>query len=81
MNTLRRFDPHHGIQPIGTWWTLEKGTRRATCVLTTHMLGWELCVTVDGELIRSQVVKDEESVFDTADDWRRAWNEKGWEQP
>jgi hypothetical protein len=59
-------------------WTLAKGTRTAECVITTHPLGWELRVTLDGELVRSQVCKTETGTLDTSDGWRRDWRAKGW---
>jgi hypothetical protein len=59
-------------------WTLRKGAWSVTCVLTTHVLGWELTVRVGDELVRSEVCKQQNAVFDVADAWKSQWTAKGW---
>jgi hypothetical protein len=59
-------------------WTVRKNGRTAACTLATHVLGWELRITLDGELVRSQVCKTETSTLDTSDGWRKDWEGRGW---
>ena len=54
-----------------------KGKRKASCELWTHVLGWELRLVASGELLRSQVCRTQEEVFDTFEQWKAAMLEKG----
>jgi len=70
MPTLRAFDNFRGAEPLGALWTLHKQKRTAVCSLSTHPLGWEVTARVDGELMRSEVCKNEARVFDVAEAWK-----------
>lgn len=59
-------------------WQLTKRRRSARCGLWSHPLGWELRVTVDGELVRSQAYRVAEDVLADSQQWRRQFAEKGW---
>ena len=50
----------------------------ARCALWTHQFGWELRLTVNGSLIRSQVSKVYTEVLDAAEEWQRTMREEGW---
>jgi hypothetical protein len=78
VDVFRRFDSYRGMEPLGPMWTVTKNGRTAACSLATHVLGWELRILLDGELIRSEVCKTEPGVFDTSDGWRRDCEAKGW---
>jgi hypothetical protein len=55
------------------------GVQRAACQLWSHQFGWELWITIDGELHRSQVCRSQEEVLDMIDRWKAALLAKGWE--
>lgn len=78
MTALRRYDSFRGIEPLAEMWTLTKDARTAVCTLTTNPLGWQVTITLNGELYRSQVCKIEADVFDTSAAWRKDWEAKGW---
>jgi hypothetical protein len=61
------------------WFRLTKGTRNAVCAMFSHQLGWELRLTIDGELIQSQVCRSDEEVLSTWENWLAAMKEKGWQ--
>lgn len=63
---------------LGDLWTLRKVGREAACVLVGHPLGVELRVSVGGELQRSQAFKDGVDAIALADEWRAAFEAKGW---
>jgi hypothetical protein len=46
-----------------------------------HQFGWELRLTVNGSLIRSQISRVYSEVLDAADEWQRAMREEGWQLP
>ena len=50
----------------------------ARCALWTHQFGWELRLTVNGSLIRSQVSRDCAEVVNAAKEWQRTMREEGW---
>jgi hypothetical protein len=79
MLTLRPYDTYRKTETLGEMWTLHKGARVARCTLRTHPMGWEIVAAVDGEMSQTQVCRTERAVFDTSDDWRGAWESKGWE--
>lgn len=78
MLALRPYDPFRKAEELGAMWTLHKGARTATCKLGTHPLGWELVVTLDREMVQTQVCKFERDVLDTSETWRAVWESKGW---
>jgi hypothetical protein len=58
---------------------LAKGDRaHARCALWSHQFGWELRLTVNGSLVRSQVSRVFAEVADAAEEWQRAMREEGW---
>jgi hypothetical protein len=63
--------------------TLRKARARtaheASCQVWTHQFGWELRLEVNGDLLRSQVCRSEAAVRETADTWKAALLEKGWQ--
>ena len=64
---------------LGIAWTLKKRNHIAQCILFSHQFGWELRLTVNGSLVRSQVSRVVAEVVDAADEWQRAMREEGWE--
>jgi hypothetical protein len=44
----------------------------------SHLFGWELRLGADGELIASQVCRNNEHVLTTQEQWKKAMIEKGW---
>ena len=67
----------------GTLWTLHKASgcraREAKCEVVSNPIGWELRLTVDGELVRSEVCRSMTGYRDVADGWRIAFVELGWQ--
>lgn len=59
-------------------WELRKDRRVARCALWSHPLGWEVRITVDGELLRSQAHRHEESVLRELDESRAQFVDKRW---
>lgn len=59
-------------------WALRKGRHQATCVLVGHPMGSEVRVEIDGELQRSEAFREGAQAAATAEDWRKAFEEKGW---
>jgi hypothetical protein len=50
----------------------------AICYLRTHPLGWELVLTVNESLQRSEVCRSQDEVLDKCESWRAAMVERGW---
>jgi hypothetical protein len=48
------------------------------CHLQTHQFGWEVVLTVNSSLQRSQVCRSQDEVLDTTERWRAAMIDKGW---
>ena len=67
---LMRYNPVHGVQNMGNFWTLTKGEKRLVCALHTHRMGWELRVWYGSELVRSQVCETQDDVLSTAETWK-----------
>jgi hypothetical protein len=61
------------------WFRLHKEKREAVCAMFSHQFGWELRLTIDGELIQSQVCRSQEEVLNTWETWLAAMKEKGWQ--
>jgi hypothetical protein len=55
---------------LATAWTLEKRKHRASCRLVEHPLGVEVLLAVDGDLLRSQVMRVKDAAVSLAADWR-----------
>lgn len=62
---------------IGTVWTVSKAGVTCDCILSTHPLGWELRMRGQ-DLIRSQVCKTEDEVFDVSERWSAEAESRGW---
>ena len=59
-------------------WQMRKGQRSARSALWSHPIGWELRVTVDAELVRSQAHRLADDVVRDLASWRDQFVEKGW---
>ena len=59
-------------------WTLRRGHKTAECVAWSHHFGWELRLTIDGELIQSHVVRSTEELVGVQEAWKAAMAQKGW---
>ena len=68
-------------EELAELWTLTKREHRARCVIVTHPLGWELRLTVNGELLRGQVHRDQLALLTDSDQWRTALQQKDWRLP
>ena len=60
-------------------WQFRKGGRSARCTLWSHPLGWELRVTVEDELLRSQAYRVADDVVCDVAKWRQQFAAKGWQ--
>ena len=59
--------------------SLSKSDRaHARCTLWSHQFGWELRLTVNGSLVRSQVSRVVAEILDAAEEWQRTMREEGW---
>lgn len=76
--TVTAYDPYVGIRTLGSMWVLRRGDLEASCVVTTHPLGWELQLKYGDLLMRSHVCKDAISLMEMADAWRKQVEAKGW---
>ena len=82
MNTPQR--EHWSGQPgeLTEAWRLRKlgcgPAKEAVCRLLSHQFGWELRLEANGELIGSQVCRNNEQVLTTQEQWKKAMVEKGW---
>ena len=50
----------------------------AICHLQTHQLGWEVVLTVNASLQRSEVCRSQDEMLDLTERWNSALIEKGW---
>ena len=57
---------------------LTKGDDRLVCELWSHPFGWELRLEDSRELLRSQVCRTFDEVFDIFGSWKEALQEQGW---
>ena len=62
----------------GEIWTLRKGGHVALCELWTHPLGREIRVTIDGEWQRGEAFRSMSELLDTATEWKKSFEAKGW---
>jgi hypothetical protein len=59
--------------------SLSKGDRRtARFALWSHEFGWELRLTLNGSLIRSQVAREFADILTAIDEWKAAMGKDGW---
>jgi hypothetical protein len=59
-------------------WALTKGGKTATCEVWSHVLGFELRAFVGAELVQSQVCRSQDELVRVQDEWRAAFEAKGW---
>jgi hypothetical protein len=82
LEVLQRYAWHGTPVHVGDLFRLHKQREAkrldAVCRLTSHQLGWELRLEVNGELQRSEVCRSQDAVLDTSDAWKAAMTEKGW---
>jgi hypothetical protein len=73
-DTLERAVWHGQPVSLGTAFELLKakgsGQLRAVCSLHSHRFGVELRLSVNGELLRSQVCRSKDDALDTSEHWR-----------
>ena len=62
---------------MGEVWTLHEGSRMATCRLSTHPIGGEARVEVDGEMHRTQAGRAWQPLIDLALEWKAQFERKG----
>jgi len=65
-------------QLLSPAWTLRKGAKTVECAVWTHVLGVELRAFVGDELLQTHVCKSQEEVIRVQDEWRAAFEAKGW---
>lgn len=58
-------------------WMVRKGARAAECSVWTHPQGVELRLSVGGDLLRSEVIRDQDALIRVQDAWRQALEAKG----
>lgn len=75
---LKRYDFYSGPKSLGDLWTLKRDHLNMRCALSTHSLGWELRLTSNTTLLRSQVCKTETDVYNMSDAWKAEATLKGW---
>jgi len=63
---------------LGEVWTLRKGSRVAVCRFTTHPIGGEVRLEIDGEMLRTGAEREWRPLLILATDWRDQFLEKGW---
>jgi hypothetical protein len=59
-------------------WTLTKSNKTTTCEVWSHVLGFELRALVSAELVQSQVCKSQDEMIRVQEEWRAAFEAKGW---
>jgi hypothetical protein len=61
-------------------WTLTKGAKTATCEVWSHVLGYELRAVIGAELVQSQVCRSQDEMIRLQQEWRGAFEAKGWSE-
>jgi hypothetical protein len=60
-------------------WALTKGRSTQPCEAWSHVLGFELRLTISGDAMpRTQVCKSQDELIAIQDEWRAALEAKGW---
>ena len=68
-----------GAELLSPAWTLHKAGTSAVCTIWSHQFGFELRLAIDGDsLPRTQVCTTHEGLVELQDDWRKAFEAKGW---
>jgi hypothetical protein len=62
-------------------WFLRRGARIAECLVSRHVLGWEVRYAVDGELIRSEVFREQSVMLIEVERRKAEFESKGWVEP
>ena len=69
----------NGPERLSPGWTLTKGQKRAMCEVWSHVLGFELRLSITGDpLPRTHVCRSQQELIATQDEWRGALEAKGW---
>jgi hypothetical protein len=80
MNTLQREDWDGRAVSLGEAWRLRKvscgSAKEAVCELFSHQLGHELRLSANGELLASQVCRNNEQILTTQEQWKAAMLEQ-----
>jgi hypothetical protein len=74
-------DRYDGVAcELAVWWTLsrEAASGEAVCRMFTHIFGHELRLEVRGQLVESQVCRNDEEVLSCQERWRAGLEAKGW---
>jgi hypothetical protein len=69
------FSEAERLSPV---WMVRKGGRAAECPVWTHPLGLELRLSVGDDLLRSEVIRDQDALIRVQETWRQALEAKGW---
>jgi hypothetical protein len=79
-NVLQRFVWTGKPQELAVWWTLRRGGRafEAICRMFPHEFGFELRLEIAGELISSQVCRNDDEVLTCQETWRAGLEAKAW---
>lgn len=82
MNTPQREHWNGRSADLGEAWRLRKmgcgSAKEAVYRLVSHQFGWELRLEANGELIGSQVCRNNEQVLTTQEQWKKAMMHRGW---
>jgi len=82
---LQRFnwDGHPVQRGVAFELSKQKGERelRAVCTLQTHVFGFELVLTLQGRMSRTQVCRSSSEVLATIEQWRTGMRSAGWRDP
>jgi hypothetical protein len=70
---------------LGEAWRLRRRVkcnepREAVCRPLSHQFGWELRLGAGGQLLQSHVCRSQDEVLTTAESWKAAMLEKGWQR-
>jgi hypothetical protein len=61
----------------GDVWLLRRGTHAAVCTLFTHPLGTEVRITLDGEILFTEAVRNGLALADLAPDCNNSLRRRG----
>jgi hypothetical protein len=80
-NVLQRADWYGDPLKQGDLFRLNKtkggAQLEALCELWSHPLGWEVWLTIAGDLHRSEVCRSQDDVLTTCEQWKAAMTDKG----
>ena len=81
MNTLRRQNWPGSAVDLGEGFRVQKERGRqleAICWLRTHELGFEIVLSLNGNLQRAEVCRSTDEVLSKTEGWKAALLERGW---